>query len=184
MPKNVLRLLVVSVAAFVALLVGSSQALADSASCVFNASADKKVVTGGKSVGVSATANVDCAWTVTWNGETRRGKTAAGVPFTATFTAPQVSKRTVINAKVSCAYDVASCDALSGGGRVGSVWNKSIPITVLPSSQGAPAAAAAGDLPNTGGPSWYLLAGGLLLVLAGAGAVRASRRDTTEVGQS
>ena len=184
LPKSALRVLTVIVAAVVALLVGGAQAMAYP-SCVFDASADKKVVRGGAQVTVSSTANVDCAWTIEWNGVTRTG---SGKTFSATYTAPQVSKRTVIDAHVTCTYEDTSCtgeDARDGDAARPALWTKTIPVTVLPrGGQGGPTASASGDLPNTGGPSWYLLAGGLLLLVAGAGAVRASRREPVEVDQS
>jgi LPXTG-motif cell wall-anchored protein len=49
-------------------------------------------------------------------------------------------------------------------------------ITVLPRGSAVSPPENSGDLPNTGGPKFIVLLGGVALLLAGAGAVVVARR--------
>lgn len=184
LPKSALRALMVAAAAFMALLIGASSAGAYPG-CVFEASADKRVVASGSDVTIGSSANAECDWSIEWNGTTRTG---SGMSFSATYTAPVVSRSTVIDAHVTCTYEDTACTP-TGNARMAAnartaTWAETIPVRVNPAAQGGgTSTATAGDsgvLPNTGGPSLFLLLGALLLLAAGGGAVYASRRQTAE----
>jgi LPXTG-motif cell wall-anchored protein len=162
----------VAVAAFAAFLVtlgfsSSAQAYPD---VQINLTSSKQIVNAGDSVTVTAAANVECSWNETWNDESHA---SAGTKFVTSFVAPQVTKITKLPVKATCQYTAPAGDARSGA----QSWSDDLTITVLPV---ASAAAAAGqsraDLPSTGGPNWVVVAGGVVLLLAGATAVTVARR--------
>ena len=99
-------------------------------------------------------------WTFAWNGVT---KVRSGSPASVKFTAPQVTKTKVIELTVRSTSAAGDCV-------------RHFDVSVI-------AAAAAGlpntgddGLPNTGGPTFWLLVAGLVLLLGGGGAVVSARR--------
>jgi O-glycosyl hydrolase len=167
----------VAVAAIAALLVtlgftGAAQAYPD---VQINLDATKQVVYGGSNFTATATANVDCAWDLEWNDETR---TDDGTRFVTVYKAPQVSEITKVALTGICTYrapDSADSSARSAAGL--STWKRQITVTVLPTASAAASPANnSSNLPNTGGPNWVFLASGLVLRLAGASAVTLARR--------
>ena len=121
----------------------------------------KFTVTGQTPIAVNAQnqqiADADIHWTFNWNHITkaRTGRTAS-----ATFTAPEVKKTRVIPLTARNTNPVAECV-------------KHFDITVIGASVAGP-----GDdgLPNTGGPTFWLLVAGAVLLIGGGGAAVASRR--------
>ena len=173
----------VAVAAIAALLVTlgvttSAQAYPD---VQINLTANKQVVYGGGTFTATSTANVDCAWNLGWDGETR---TSAGTRFVTTYKAPQVSEITKIALTGSCDYATPASSTGAAARTAArttadaSTWKQQITITVLPvaSAAASPADNNRADLPGTGGPNWIFLASGLVLLLAGASAVTLARR--------
>lgn len=165
----------VAVAAIAALLVTlgvstSAQAYPD---VQINLTANKQVVYGGSTFTATSTANVDCAWNLGWDGETR---TSDGTRFVTTYQAPQVSEITKVALTGSCDYANPASSARAAA--TASTWKQEITITVLPvaSAAASPGGDKRADLPGTGGPNWIFLASGLVLLLAGASAVTLARR--------
>ena len=103
-------------------------------------------------------ADADIHWTFNWNNITkaRTGRTAS-----VSFTAPEVKKTRVIPLTVRNTNPVAECV-------------KHFDITVL----GPKKKQQDSGLPNTGGPTFWLLVAGLVLAVGGGGAAVASRRRT------
>jgi LPXTG-motif cell wall-anchored protein len=121
----------------------------------------KFTVTGHTPVAVDAKnqqiADSMVHWTFDWNGVTkvRTGRTAS-----VTFTAPKVKKTRTIPLTARNTNPVAECV-------------KHFDITVIgPKSKGP----SDNGLPNTGGPTFWLLVAGLVLLLGGGGAAVAGRR--------
>jgi hypothetical protein len=104
-------------------------------------------------------AGEDIHWVMTFNGETRTG---TGETFTASFTAPDVTKPT--------SFTLTS----TGTGPAGTC-SRSVNITVLPNGTVEPP--THGHMPNTGGPRLILLIAGLGLVVAGGVSIRMSRKE-------
>ncbi|MGY2872961.1 LPXTG-motif cell wall-anchored protein [Marmoricola sp. URHA0025 HA25] len=122
-------------------------------------------VTGSTPIAVDAqnhqVADADSHWTFTWNGDT---KTRTGRTASATFTAPHVTKTRVIVLTARNVNPISTCV-------------KHFDITVIgPTSVSAPHGGS--GLPETGGPTFWLLVAGLVLLLGGGGAVAASRRSS------
>ncbi len=137
-----------------------------------------QIVVGGQKLVVKASANVSCAWTATFNGQRRTG---AGKSFTASFRAPKVKKKTVYPLTVTCTYADAAAPRAAADKAGTSTVTRTFQITVLPpdgrGSQGGDNSTGPGGLlPGTGGPSSWLLLGGLALLLAGAAALAVARR--------
>lgn len=158
----------------------------------FEAHTDRLEVGFNDDLVTHSQSSVTCEWTHEWDGKKKKstGKTA---DFT--WSAPQVTKPTVMPVTFTCAYSSAT-----GGGKAAptaQAWTKSVNVTVLPAGsaqrtagqaavqsaeQGAgPAAAAAapqvaGVLPNTGGPNMLVLSGGVVLLLLGGAAAWFARR--------
>lgn len=138
-------------------------------------STDNQTIYGrGTFTANAASQNVDCDWTLEWNGVTRR----IGAPakaYSTTFTAPDVKKTKVIPLAASCVY----AGRVAANQRAAATWNATINITVLPANETVPntgTVAGDDDLPNTGGPNrWFLLAG-VALLITGTGAVLVARR--------
>jgi len=138
--------------------------------------ASHQVVFGGDSFTTTASANVDCAWDLEWNGQARQGD---GTDFTTTYVAPQVSAVEKVELVGTCAY----LEPATGSAKAtAATWEDRITITVRPGANGAasPAGNNSADLPGTGGPNRVVLMGGLVLVLAGATAVTVARRRAEE----
>lgn len=162
---------VVVIAAFAALLVtlgftSSAQAYPD---VQITLTTNKAVVSSGDAFTATASANVDCAWNLDWNGEVRPG---TGQLVT-TYTAPVVTKITKIALTGVCSYGASAERAEA------STWKRQVTITVLPSASAAGAAdntKNSANLPNSGGPNRVFLLTGLVLLLAGASAVTLARR--------
>jgi LPXTG-motif cell wall-anchored protein len=135
----------------------------------FDLTTNKQVVYGGDNFTATASASVDCAWDLDWNGLLREG---SGDRFVTTYTAPAVTEITKIPVTGVCRY----ADSSARSAAATETWRKRLTITVLPSGSAAAATPdGKSDLPSTGGPSWVYLAGGLVLLLAGAGAVAVAR---------
>lgn len=105
-----------------------------------------------------ASTAADTTWVMTFNGETRTGK---GATFTQTFKAPEVTKPTTFKLTSVGTGDAGTC-------------SRSVNITVLPNGTVSPPKGP--HLPNTGGPRLILLIAGFALVIAGAFAIRQSRK--------
>ena len=157
---------------------------------MFEADVSKTVVVEGERFTATSRASVECAWTHGFNGKEQRG---AGTTYTSRQRAPQVKRETVIPVDFTCEYDVS-------GSAARETATRSIDVTVVPrgaAGSGAGAVADAGGavdagavadagagaaadqaaaLPNTGGPSQYILVGGLLLLVLGGLAAWAARR--------
>lgn len=141
----------------------------------FEAHVDDQVVFEFESFVASSEANVDCDWTHEWNGKTQRGQ---GKSHRSKFKAPAVDAETVIPVHFTCAYD----GSVTAGRAVlipAETWNRTVNVTVLPRGavrDSADTNATQSALPNTGGPSMYVLVGGLLLLVVGVLAAWAARR--------
>lgn len=142
---------------------------------------NKTVLFEGQQFTATATGNVTCSWALTWNGVHRNADRIPNKPFNTTYTAPPVSKVTKIPLKGTCSYDADETPATPTFRQAvhPTSATRTIMITVLP--RGAAATPPGGsDLPNTGGPDWRVLAGGLVLLLSGIGAVTIARRRAEE----
>lgn len=152
--------------------------LAPSASAYPDVSIDltvnRQTLYGGEQFIATGTSDVACTWADEWNGSTHHS--GATTLYTTTFTAPDVTQVTKIPLHGTCTYTAPS--ALRTGGRAAaatSTWNRTIVITVLPPAS-AVATPGGADLPNTGGPNFWVLAAGVVLLVTGAGAVFVARR--------
>jgi LPXTG-motif cell wall-anchored protein len=106
-------------------------------------------------------------WTFVFNGET---KTRTGRDVQVTFTAPQVRRATDFTLTAKNHSPAGDCV-------------HTFNVTVVSASVAGPRAPAGGGhlpdtggLPSTGGPAFWVLVAGLVLLLGGGGAVVASRR--------
>lgn len=152
---------------------GSAQAYPDIQQSL---TVDQQVVYGGDSFTATASANVDCAWDLEWNGQERTG---SGAGFSATYVAPQVTAVEEIALVGTCQYAAP----VTGVSRAtAATWRDSVTITVRPGASGAasPIDGAGADLPGTGGPDRVFLVSGLALLLSGATAVTVARRRAEE----
>lgn len=131
---------------------------------------NRQIIYGGETFTATATANVNCAWNLEWDGRVR---TSSGTEFVTTFRADEVSKVTKIPLHGTCQYAAPSA-------RGTATWERTLVITVLPPSTAVSPPAAGSDLPNTGGPDFLFLIGGLALLVAGATAVTVARRRAEE----
>jgi len=137
--------------------------------------ASRVVLYSGQSFTATATSNVHCSWRLEWNSKVHTGNSSAGADLTASYTAPRVTESTKIPLHGTCAYDSAETPTA----RSAATWRRTIQITVLPRGT-AVSPPGGSDLPNTGGPDWMVLAGGLVLLLTGATAVTIARRRAEE----
>ena len=153
---------------FVVLGVAPSAHAYPEGSCNLEVSA--QTVNSGDSITATATYSVvdnaarksalsDTTWVMTFNGETRTG---SGETFTQTFVAPEVTEPTTFPLKATGTGDAGSC-------------TRTVNVTVLPT--GTTVLPPGDDLPNTGGPRLFLLIAGFALVVAGALAIRQSRKS-------
>ena len=100
-------------------------------------------------------------WTFAWNGVT---KDRTGSPASVSFTAPQVTKTKVIPLTVRSSSAAGDCV-------------RHFDVTVAAAAVAVAGPHVGGDgLPNTGGPTFWLLVAGLVLLLGGGGAVVSARR--------
>lgn len=128
---------------------------------------------GGENFTATATStNTTCDWTLEWDGKVRTGSSTTGDPFKTTYTADEVTKITKIPLHGTCSYTAPTA-------RGTATWQRTIIITVLPRSS-AVSPPGGSDLPNTGGPNFVFLLGGLALLLSGAVAVTVARRRAEE----
>jgi LPXTG-motif cell wall-anchored protein len=136
---------------------------------------DRQVLYGGQKFTATASSNVHCSWTLDWNGKVRKGSSSDHLDFQTTYTAAAVTHTTKIPLHGACVYSSSEAP----GARASATWRHTIVITVLPRSS-AVSPPGGSDLPNTGGPDWKILAGGLVLLLSGATAVTVARRRAEE----
>ena len=133
----------------------------------FTVHVNHQTVLSGSTLVVHGKSDPACFWTFTFNGSTQ---TATGKVVTVRFKVPKVQRKETIDLDVSCEQV-----APSGGGQSVAVrtqtFTKDIPITILPVGTQASGQAAAGTMPNTGGPNVGLLAGGGALVVGGGAAI-------------
>jgi LPXTG-motif cell wall-anchored protein len=163
------KLAAIGIAAIVATLV--SFGLAPSASAypelTCNLTVDHQVIHSGESFTATGTAagvdennepiaDSDIHWTFKWNGVTKH---RTGAVASATFTAPETTTTRKITLTGRTTSPSGSCE-------------RHLVMTVLGTSVAGPT----DDLPNTGGPAFKLLLGGLVLLLVGGGTVAATRR--------
>lgn len=142
-----------------------------------NLTAKPQVLYGGETFTATGTSDVDCAWTLEWDGVVRNGSGSSGSPFSTVYTADDVTKITKIPLHGTCAYT----DPTARAAAASATWERTIIITVLPRGNAAPPTDNNTDLPNTGGPSFAFLLGGLGLLLVGATAVTVARRRAEDV---
>jgi LPXTG-motif cell wall-anchored protein len=170
------KVLSLGVAALLGLLavIGLAPAAQAYPEVVIDLSAHPTVLYGGETFTATATSNVDCDWTLEWNGDSRDKN--ASQQFVTTYTAPDVTKITKIPLHGTCVYTLPDGATPVTGRQVARsaagplvTWKRTIMITVLPRGSAVSPPGGGGHLPNTGGPQlWILLLG---IGLAGAGAV-------------
>lgn len=146
----------------------------------FNLTVNRQVIYGGETFTATATSNVTCDWTLVWNGQdSDTTRTHTSSLFVTTYTADEVSKVTKIPLQGTCEYTVPTArTAAHARSTARATWHKTIMITVLPRGSALPPTTG-GTLPNTGGPSLWLLVAGLGLTGIGVTAVARSRRLVT-----
>lgn len=136
------------------------------------------VVVEGHTFDASVSANADCDWAITFEGDVRTGHTAAFTKFSTQYVAPDVDERTTYPVRFVCNYDdstIVDSDARADRAAQGI---RTLQVTVIPLGEGAGSPTenpGSGSLPGTGGPSMLFLIGGLVLLLVGAGAVKYAR---------
>ncbi len=141
-----------------------------------NLTVDRQSLYGGESFTAFATSNVNCDWTLEWNGESR---TQTSEDFTTSFVAPVVTEVTEISLNGSCAYDSLEAPRAASKASAVSTFEKTIVITVLPQSN-AVSPPGDDDLPNAGGPNLWILIAGIAAVLAGAVVIRSAKSRRTQ----
>lgn len=144
---------------------------------------DRQVLYGAETYTATGTSNVDCAWTLEWDGEVHTGTGADGSPYTTTYTAPEVEEITEIPLHGTCGYTEPSGRVAARAAAGPATWERTIIITVLPQGDGTvvPPTDNGGNLPNTGGPNLLFLIAGVGLLVLGAGAVTVARRRAENV---
>jgi LPXTG-motif cell wall-anchored protein len=100
------------------------------------------------------------AWTFRWNGKTEH---RTGAVVTASFTAPKVKHARTIRLTARTTSAAGECV-------------RHVDITVRSTSVSAPGGGGSGGMPNTGGPAFWVLVAGLVLVAGGGVTVAGSRR--------
>jgi len=146
---------------------------------IIDLTVNRTVLYGGETFTATATSNVDCDWTLEWNGDSR-DKSASQL-FVTTYTAPAVTKITKIPLHGTCVYNLpdgatpvtGKMAARTAAGPL-TTWKRTIMITVLP--QGSAVSPPGDDLPNTGGPNLWILLAGLALVGTGTAVTLRTRR--------
>ena len=175
------KVLSLGVAALVGLLavIGLAPAAQAYPEVVIDLTAHPTVLYGGETFTATATSNVDCDWTLEWNGDSRDKN--ASKKFVTTYTAPDVTKITRIPLHGTCVYELpdgatpvtGKVSAKAAAGPL-TTWKRTIMITVLP--RGSAVSPPGDDLPNTGGPDLWILLAGLGLVGVGTAVTLRSRR--------
>ena len=191
--KNLRLAAAASVAVAVSVLSAhSAQAYPDSPNVTI--AIPSSVLVGGNNFTFSASADVDCDWTVTYKDGRAAGvpadQTGSGKSVSGSYDTKVVSKTFRSPITATCAYD-ANASGSSTSAAKNDTASASATVTLLP--VGAPSGddgdsdAGTGNgeggsedgngiLPDTGGSNlWILVAGGALVVVGG-GAVIASRR--------
>jgi hypothetical protein len=157
----------------------------------------RTILASGDPFTVSARANVTCDWIVEFHGE-RRHTIARSIRTT--FTAPEVTRRTRLNVVATCVVHSPPAQhreisAAAGSGsprdmqalvvRIPANATVDPPVTVVPGPVVEPPHSGGhGGLPNTGGPSLWLIELGLGLVLIGTTTARIARRQRSEATAS
>jgi LPXTG-motif cell wall-anchored protein len=175
------KVLSLGVAALVGLLavIGLAPAAQAYPEVIIDLTVNRTVLYGGETFTATATSNVDCDWTLEWNGDSRDKN--ASQEFITTYTAPDVTEITKIPLHGTCVYELPE-GATPVTGRQAArtaagpmvTWKRTIMITVLP--RGSAVSPPGDDLPNTGGPDLWILLAGLALVGAGTAVTLRSRR--------
>lgn len=142
-----------------------------------NLTVDRQSLYGGESFTAFATSNVNCDWTLEWNGESR---TQSSEDFTTSFEAPIVTEPTDIALNGTCIYDSLEEPRVAAKAAAESTFEKTIVITVLPQSNAVSPPGDDDDLPNTGGPNLWILIAGLLSLVAGAVVIRSAKSRRTQ----
>lgn len=154
---------------------------------------DRTTLYAGETLRATVSADLDCRWVLTWNGERR---THAGRSFTTSYVAPDVTRRTVVPLRATCFYDTAADRKAAAAARAQVApdggASQTIVVTVPPSRRSGagvtvlpptgtvspPGSGVGGDglLPDTGGPAFWALLAGLVAALVGSVVVRRNRR--------
>jgi LPXTG-motif cell wall-anchored protein len=175
------KVLSLGVAALVGLLaiIGLAPAAQAYPEVIIDLTAQPTVLYGGETFTATATSNVDCDWTLEWNGDSRDKN--ASQEFITTYTAPDVTKITKIPLHGTCVYTlpdgatpVTGRQAAKAAAGPLVTWKRTIMITVLP--RGSAVSPPGDDLPNTGGPNLWILLAGLGLLGVGTAVTLRSRR--------
>ena len=136
---------------------------------------------GGETFTGTATSNQDCTWSITYAGpsSTAQPIEGSGGSISFSFTTDPVETQQTDPVTAVCSYD-------DGAPKVAAIQQltRSVDVTVTagdtiinPPGGGTNGGGGGGDgLPNTGGPSYWLAAAGVVLTALGAGAVIRSRR--------
>lgn len=197
--KNLRLVAAMSLAAVMsALPVGSAQAYPDSPNIVISLPSAELV--GGATVSFSASTDVDCEWSVTYREGRAAGEpatqTATGKSISGSFKTKKVSETFRSPITASCGYDATPPSAAgtvspaafvvaAAPDEVNATASASATVTLEPVGTTADEVASTTDsgdsgiLPDTGGPAWWAMIVGAVLVVVGAGAVLASRRRHT-----
>lgn len=118
-------------------------------------------VTGKSQVVDNGTAtDSSVRWTFTFDGVTKK---RTGATVTARFKAPQVDETRTFKLTARSVSSLGTCE-------------RDLLITVLGAQVAGPNPGGGGLMPNTGGPTFWLLVGALALLLVGGGTVVATRR--------
>jgi len=181
-PKRILSLAAATVFGLLA-VVGLAPAAQAYPEVLIDITVPPATVVGGEPFSVTATANVVCDWAIAFEGDT---KTKTSKVFTAGFVAPEVTQVTQFPLEGDCDYVLPAgatpvTRTTAAQRTTDTHWSRTFEITVVPAGQAAPPISDndGGKLPNTGGPSIWLLISGLVLAGAGAGAVVRSRSAKT-----
>lgn len=144
-------------ALFTVLGAGAAQAYPD-----FTVTINGDRLVGGETFEFTAqSGGVDCAWTVTYLGETVSG---TGTTFSGSFPTPVVNQERDNPVTADCVADPGQANA-------------SATVTLLPVGGDVAPAAANGILPGAGGSNlWILVVGGALVLIGGGTFVMARRR--------
>lgn len=189
------RISVLAGAVVAALLMLVASATAAQAACdypqpVFGISVDHQVVRGGDTFVAHARANVRCDWRMRFGDQRASG---TGKQLRHRFSTPVVAHRTERSVRVTCRYSSGGGARPCGTARASRLWHGTVPVTLLsrndsanvppsaptggsPGGSAGPSAGFGGLLPNTGGPEFWILVAGLVLLLGGGTAVVVARR--------